>query len=118
MINGLTPQIRKEMIKQRFVKIQNKVTVLQSVYDEFTDHQGVPEKNMLNKTCDNRKMKNVLVEIHDEIVNGDVNTLNALLDGNRNEMQDALNWHKAFPIALHSSFDTPRYLHSSYALGR
>lgn len=51
---------------------------------------------MLNMTCVDKKMKNVLTEIHYEIVSGDVNTFNALLDGHRNEMQDALNWHKGF----------------------
>ena len=96
MINGLTPQIRNELIKQRFVNIQHKVNDLQKVYDEFTNHQGKIEKNMLNRTCDDKKMKNVLTQLHFEIAKGGVNTFNALLDGHRNEMQDALNWHKVF----------------------
>ena len=96
MINGLTPQIRNELIKQRFVNIHHKVNDLQKVYNEFTVNRTKTGKNMLNRTCDNRRMKNVLTEIHYDIVSGDVNTFNALLDGHRNEMQDALNWHKGF----------------------
>ena len=96
MIRGLTPQIRNELIKQRFVEIQNRVNDLQKVFNEYASDKGIAEKNMLNETCKNTQMKNVLTEIHYEIVNGNENTFKALLDGHRNEMQDALNWHKVF----------------------
>ena len=96
MIRGLTPQIRNELIKQRFVMLHNKVNDLQKVYDEYDVDGGKIEKIHLNNSCYDKQMKDVLTEIHFEIVKGNENTFNALLDGNRNEMQDAFKWQQVF----------------------
>ena len=96
MINGLMPQLRNELIKQRFVPYQHRVNDLQTVYDEFNDNHSNLTKKVLKRTCKQSNMKNVLTDIHDEITSGDVTKFNALLNGHRNEMQDALNWHKVF----------------------
>ena len=105
MINGLTSQIRNAMIKQRFVVFYHRVNNLQKFNDEFTANRTTIKKKALKKECNDRQIKNVLTELHYEIVRGTEDTFKAVLMGNRNEMQDALNWHQIF-LSLHIQAST------------
>ena len=82
MINGLVPQIRKDMIKQRFIQnIQNKVNNMQRLYNDFAKAPNKPQREALIDQCKGNAMKNILTEIHSEIVNGGEGNYNELLDG-------------------------------------
>ena len=82
MINGLVPQIRKDMIKQRFIQnIQTRVNDMQRLYNDFAQRPNKPMKEALIDQCRGNAMKNVLTEIHNELVNGGEGNYNELLDG-------------------------------------
>ena len=79
MINGLTKQVRNDLITQRFVNLQSDVNYLQKVYNEYTEDKDIEQKNRLNKTCNGTPMKKILTQLHSEIVTGNDNTFKALL---------------------------------------
>ena len=83
MIKELVPQIRQDIIKQRFtMTIQNKINQVQKMYDEFAKNPDKSHQDTLYIQCVmTNSMKNVLTDIHSEIVTGGVGTYNELLDG-------------------------------------
>ena len=83
MISNLVPQIRQDMIKQRFIaSIQNKVNQLQRIYDEFAQLPDRGNQEALIRQCKTTNaMKTVLTDIHTEVTRGAEGNYNELLNG-------------------------------------
>ena len=82
MIHGLVPQIRKDMIIQRFIRdTQNKVNQMQRHFADFVQRPNRPQKEALKDQCGGNAMKNILTDIHSEIVNEREGHYNELLNG-------------------------------------
>ena len=83
MISNLVPQIRQDLIKQRFIaSIQNKVNQLQRIYDEFAQLPNSANQDALLRQCRTTNgMKTVLTDIHTEVTRGAEGNYNELLNG-------------------------------------
>ena len=87
--NKLVPQIKDEVIRQRFnSSIKDVVNKLQKVFIEFVDMPDIGHKKALTETCNTTNaMKDVLTDLHTEIVEGGNGTFNELLDGGVNGLK-------------------------------
>ena len=77
--------LENEIFVKKFESsVQDKVNQLQQVFIEFINEPNMNNKNVLTQTCNTTNgMKDVLTDLHIEIVNRDGNngTFNQLLDG-------------------------------------
>ena len=83
MISNLVPQIREDMIRERFITtIKNPIYNMQTMYNEMIDRRDIFHQNAFRDYCiANFALKTVLSEIYREIVHGGKGEYVELLNG-------------------------------------
>ena len=82
--NDLLLVIQNDIIREKLISILNKLNQLKKVFISFTDKPDMNNKDVLRHECNaTNGMKDVLTDLHIEIVNKDGNngTFNELLNG-------------------------------------